>query len=65
MKRQRTSPTHKDPVCNMEVSYTTAADEFVFLGKTYYFCSRACREAFEVEPARYIRSHRQHGGRPT
>ncbi|ERJ19845.1 Ribosomal protein L24 conjectural [Salinisphaera shabanensis E1L3A] len=49
----------------MEVSYTTAADEFIFRGKTYYFCSGACREAFEVEPARYIRPHRQHGVGPS
>ena len=28
----------KDPVCDMEVSRTTAIDEFTYLGKTYYFC---------------------------
>ena len=33
MKRQKTHPTHQDPVCGMEVSYTTAADEFIFRGK--------------------------------
>ena len=65
MKRQKTHPTHQDPVCGMEVSYTTAADEFTLRGKTYYFCSGTCREAFEVEPARYIRPHRQHGVGPS
>ena len=61
MKPQRAKNTHKDPVCGMEVSYTTAVDEFNLRGKTYYFCSRACREAFEVAPVRYILQNRQHG----
>jgi|AntDeeMinimDraft_5_1070356.scaffolds.fasta_scaffold05305_4 Uncharacterized conserved protein len=65
MNPQRAKHTHKDPVCGMEVSYTTAVDEFILRGKTYYFCSRACREAFEVEPARYIRQHRQHAAGST
>ena len=29
----------KDPVCGMEVSRTTAIDEFTYLGKAYYFCA--------------------------
>jgi YHS domain-containing protein len=54
----------KDPVCGMEVSRTTAIEEFVFLGKTYYFCAGICREAFEAEPDKYIHRHRQHGIKP-
>jgi len=45
----------------MEVSRNTAAEEVEYHGKTYYFCAGACREAFEANPTKYIRVHRQHG----
>lgn len=61
MKRQINERSFKDPVCGMEVSRTTAIDESVYQGKTYYFCAGACREAFELEPEKFIRHHRQHG----
>jgi YHS domain-containing protein len=58
-------PSVKDPVCGMEVSRSTAADKFEYRGKTFYFCASSCREAFEAEPEKYIRRHRQHEVRPT
>lgn len=61
MKRQRNERSFKDPVCGMEVSRTTAIDEFVYQGKTYYFCAGICRQEFEAEPEKYLRHHRQHG----
>ena len=61
MKQQIDEPGFKDPVCGMEVSRMTAADECDYQGKTYYFCASACRKAFEAEPEKYIRHHRQHG----
>lgn len=61
MKRHHNQQTHKDPVCGMEVSYTTAIEEYVYRGKAYYFCATACREAFQAEPERYLPHHRQHG----
>jgi YHS domain-containing protein len=61
MKQQHQEPCHKDPVCGMEVSRNTAAEELEYRGGTYYFCARACREAFEADPRKYIRVHRQHG----
>ncbi len=64
MKRQVNEPDYKDPVCGMLVSRTTAAAEFEFQGKTYYFCSDACREGFAAEPSQYVRAHRQHGMKP-
>lgn len=64
MKRQRNEPIHKDPVCGMAVSYTTAIELFSYQGKTYYFCSAVCREAFEDEPEKYIPHHRPHGRGP-
>jgi|TARA_B100002049_G_C15971102_1_gene328764 YHS domain-containing protein len=45
----------------MKVSYTAAVEEFAYQGKAYYFCSSACREAFEFNPVQYLPRHRQHG----
>jgi len=64
MKRQKHEPSHTDPVCGMEISRMTAADEFTWDGKTYYFCASVCREAFEADPEQYAPKHRQHGIRP-
>lgn len=61
MKQQGNTQSFKDPVCGMEVSRMTASDEFQYQGKTYYFCAKICRAAFEAEPEKYIRHHRQHG----
>jgi len=38
----------------MKVSRNTAADESDFSGETYYFCSPSCREAFELDPEKYL-----------
>lgn len=43
----------KDPVCAMTVDPATAPAKFVYLGQTYYFCSRADAAAFERQPAKY------------
>ena len=61
MKHQGNERSFKDPVCGMEVGRMTARDAFEYQGKTYYFCATTCREAFETEPEKYIRHHRQHG----
>ena len=61
MKPQSNERTYKDPVCGMEVSRLTAIEELGYKGKTYYFCAKVCREAFETEPEKYIRHHHQHG----
>ncbi len=54
----------RDPVCGMEVSHKTAIETCEYQGKTYYFCAGACRQAFESDPAKYLRHHRQHGLQP-
>ncbi|MFK5914492.1 MAG: YHS domain-containing protein [Woeseiaceae bacterium] len=64
MKRQSNESIFKDPVCNMEVSRMTAADELVYQRKSYYFCAATCRQAFEAEPEKYIHLHHQHGLKP-
>jgi YHS domain-containing protein len=58
MKSEGTA-LHKDPVCGMQVSPKTAAGEAKHQGKSYYFCSAQCREAFNAEPGRYVSGRRE------
>lgn len=44
----------KDPVCGMRVDPKHAAGKSEYLGKTYYFCSTDCKQAFDEEPEIYI-----------
>lgn len=44
-----------DPVCKMEVEEDDAVASSEYQGNVYYFCSDACREAFERSPAEYAR----------
>lgn len=44
-----------DPVCKMEISKEGAGASAEYKGKTYYFCSEACKEAFEHAPGRFVR----------
>ena len=43
----------RDPVCGMSVDQAPATDQVEYAGRTYSFCSPACRSAFEKDPARY------------
>ena len=43
----------KDPVCGMDVAPDSAGGAAVHRGKTYYFCSPACRDKFEKAPDQY------------
>jgi YHS domain-containing protein len=44
-----------DPVCGKEV-HTEGAKSSVHNGWVYYFCSRECRDVFEVAPETYMGS---------
>ncbi len=44
----------KDPVCGMDVDEKSAKHKSEYKGKTYYFCSPACRKDFEKDPETYI-----------
>ncbi|MDA2916907.1 YHS domain-containing protein [Nitrospinae bacterium AH_259_B05_G02_I21] len=44
----------RDPVCGMEVDEVTAPAETEYKGKTYYFCSKDCKEHFEEEVGRFL-----------
>ncbi|HYE65080.1 MAG TPA: heavy metal translocating P-type ATPase [Pyrinomonadaceae bacterium] len=47
-----------DPVCGMEVTPESAAGQSEYLGSQYYFCSTACQQKFDADPARFINSSR-------
>lgn len=55
----------KDPVCGMLVDPATADASYKYQGKTYYFCARGCKAAFEKDPERYlskgVSGHGHHG----
>jgi YHS domain-containing protein len=44
----------KDPVCGMDVGKEKAVATTTYKGKTYYFCTEACKRAFEKDPEKYI-----------
>lgn len=43
----------RDPVCGMQVDEQKAAAKTDYRGKTYYFCSPACKATFEKNPEKY------------
>jgi YHS domain-containing protein len=43
-----------DPVCGMGVDPDQAAGSAVHAGRLYHFCSTACLNKFEADPARYV-----------
>jgi len=43
-----------DPVCGMTVTKKTATGSSVYQGKTYYFCSTACKGNFARDPQKYL-----------
>jgi len=43
-----------DPVCGMALSLVEVVETSTLEGKTYGFCSKACKETFEGNPKKYI-----------
>lgn len=43
-----------DPVCLMQVDPKKAAASSMYKGKTYYFCAKTCKEAFDNEPEQFL-----------
>lgn len=43
----------KDPVCQMQVDERAAPAKSEYNGRTYYFCSAACKAAFDKAPEKY------------
>jgi YHS domain-containing protein len=42
-----------DPVCGMRIESEEAAGTMDYEGKTYYFCSQTCHDAFVADPSSY------------
>jgi len=53
-----------DPVCGMEFKKEKARATHDYKGKTYYFCAKGCKVAFDRDPAKYLsgetHSHHAH-----
>lgn len=45
----------KDPVCGMDVDEKKAKFKSEYKGVIYYFCCRACKEAFDKNPQEYVK----------
>jgi YHS domain-containing protein len=43
-----------DPVCRMEVNPGQTRLLAIYQGHTYWFCSKGCRTAFEINPVKYL-----------
>jgi YHS domain-containing protein len=54
-----------DPVCQMDVDEQAAAGQSTYQGKTYFFCSPGCKEAFKKDPGRYVPKESDLLGRKT
>ena len=44
----------RDVVCGMQVDPAKAAGTSEVNGKTYYFCSKACKAKFDANPSHYL-----------
>ncbi len=55
IRRQAAGGKVRDPVCGMEVDPHTAVS-VMHQGRTFYFCSAACRERFAKAPDDYMGS---------
>lgn len=45
----------KDVVCGMMIDPETAAATSEYKGRTYYFCARGCKVAFDKDPENYLK----------
>ncbi len=43
-----------DPVCHMTIDDSEAVATSAYKGKTYYFCSKSCKEDFDKDPEAYL-----------
>lgn len=43
----------KDTVCGMSIDEGKSSATSVHNGRTYYFCSKVCKETFEKAPEKY------------
>ena len=46
----------KDPVCGMKISKKTAAATSEYMDKTFCFCAQACKNKFDDDPLKYMKT---------
>ena len=46
----------KDPVCGMMVDVDKDAFQSNYQGTDYYFCASECKEAFDANPAKFLKN---------
>jgi Cu+-exporting ATPase len=46
----------KDFVCGMQVKEAEAAGSSLYKGQKYYFCSSQCKQRFDEDPEKYIKT---------
>lgn len=54
-----------DPVCAMSVDPSHAAGSTVHNDRTYYFCSKSCKQRFLADPAQFASTTLQSSGPPS
>lgn len=50
---------HIDPVCGIKVNPAIAAAQTSYNGIRIYFCTEACRKAFDAQPQSYTLKQRK------
>lgn len=43
----------RDPICGMNIDESAAAGRSEYQGRTYFFCSSACKTKFDQNPQQY------------
>jgi Cu+-exporting ATPase len=46
----------KDLVCGMEIKEEETAASSLYKGEKYYFCTKSCKQKFDENPEKYVRS---------
>lgn len=54
--RDAGAETAVDPVCGMTVGKTSASASRMHASQTYYFCSSACAEQFDLQPEHFLQT---------
>jgi Cu+-exporting ATPase len=49
----------KDLICEMWIDPDEAVATSEYKGKTYYFCARGCKVAFDKDPEKYIKAEEE------
>ncbi|MFF6833298.1 YHS domain-containing protein [Streptomyces sp. NPDC012438] len=50
--------TTTDPVCGMTVEDSPTTPRITYQGRTYLFCSTACKDRFTADPDQYTEEER-------